>query len=94
MLQDENLRGIIGTMWLQHVWGPMLAGLGEYRARGMLRESVDLEVIARMMQYLHVGYFLTRTVFAPALKCEDAREVEKMADLLAYGAGNGSRQRD
>jgi TetR/AcrR family transcriptional regulator len=88
MLNDRNLLETIGKLWLEHVWGPMLAGLAEFRAQGALRDNADPEVVARMVQCLHVGYFLTRSTFAPSIKWDDAKEIEKMADLLAYGAGN------
>jgi len=90
MLQDQNLLDMIAKLWLPHVWQPMLAGLEEFRTQGAVRENVDLAAIARMIQCLHVGYFLTRSTLAPHIKWDDANEIEKMADLLAYGAGSHS----
>jgi hypothetical protein len=36
-------------------------------------------------QSLHIGYFLTRYVFAPDRKWDDASQIEKTADILIDG---------
>jgi hypothetical protein len=66
----------------------MLDSLKTLRSEGAIRKDVDLEVLARAMHCLHVGYFMTSTIFASGRKWDDAAEVAKMADLLARGAGN------
>ena len=43
----------------------MLESLENLRADGRLRSDVDVEVLARAVHCTHVGYFLTRCVFAP-----------------------------
>jgi hypothetical protein len=74
----------------------MLESLENLRADGRLRSDVDVEVLARAVHCMHVGYFLTRCVFAPDRKWDDASEIEQMADILANGAssksGNKSRK--
>ena len=90
MMQDEELLGAVTKLWLRHVWRPMLESLAELRGNGMIRKDVDLEVLGRAMHCLHVGYFMTSTVFAPGRKWDDEAEVAKMADLLTRGAGTRS----
>jgi TetR/AcrR family transcriptional regulator len=90
MMQDEELLGAVTKLWLRHVWRPMLESLEELKRSGMIRKDVDLEVLGRAMHCLHVGYFITSTVFAPGRRWNDEIEVEKMADLLARGAGTRS----
>ena len=87
MMQDEELLEAVTKLWLKHVWRPMLQSLEELRNQGAIRKDVDLEVLGRAMHCLHVGYFITSTVFAPGRKWNDDAEVAKMADLLARGAG-------
>jgi len=41
------------------------AALKADRRKGEIRKDVDLEVLGRALHCLHVGYFLTSTVFAP-----------------------------
>ena len=52
----------------------------------MIRKDVDLEVLARAIHCLHVGYFLTRHVFAPDGDWNDAKEIEQMAEILSAGS--------
>ena len=67
----------------------MLESLEELRADGQAYASdIDVEVLARAIHCLHVGYFLTRRVFAPDRQWDDAGEIEQMADILANGASS------
>jgi len=86
LLKNEEMREAISGLWLKLVWQPMLDGLKEMRAKGEIRKDVDLEVLGRAIHCLHVGYFLTRTVFAPGRRWNDEDQIEKMVDLLARGA--------
>jgi hypothetical protein len=47
--------------------------------------------LARIIHCLNVGYFLTRYIFAPDSKWDDVAEVEKMAEILAYGGSSVDR---
>jgi TetR/AcrR family transcriptional regulator len=64
----------------------MIDGLNELKANGAIRQDVDVEVLARAIHCLHVGYILSRHVFAPDRKWDDAGEIVQMAQLLAHGS--------
>lgn len=86
LLQNEEFREALSSLWQQHIWGPMVEGLDELRGNGVIRKDVDLEVLARAIHCLHVGYFLTRHVFAPDGDWNDAKEIEQMAEILSAGS--------
>lgn len=92
LLQNEEFRAALATLWQQHIWQPMVEGLGGLRASGVIRKDVDLEVLARAIHCLHVGYFLTRHVFAPDQRWDDKAEIEQMAEILSTG-GSAEAQR-
>jgi AcrR family transcriptional regulator len=91
LLQNAELREALAQLWQQHIWKPMLETLGELQRSGVIRKDVDIEVLARAMHCLHVGYFLARHVFAPDADWDDAREVEQMAEILTAGSGTEAR---
>jgi TetR/AcrR family transcriptional regulator len=86
LLQNEEFRQVIAGLWQQHIWRPMLQGLEELRANGVIRKDVDLDVLARAIHCLHVGYFLTRHVFSPDAAWNDASEIEQLAEILSSGS--------
>ena len=86
LLRNEEMRDAIGKLWSKLIWQPLLDSLKELRAKGEIRKDADLEVLARALQCLHVGYFVTSTVFAPNQRWNDEAQIEAMADLLARGA--------
>jgi len=86
LLQNEEFRNAMSGLWQQHIWRPMVGGLEELRTSGVIRKDVDLEVLARAIHCLHVGYFLTRHVFAPDKAWDDANEIEQMAKILSCGS--------
>src|SRR5215467_14990065 len=86
LLQNEEFRNAMSGLWQQHIWRPMVGGLEELRTSGVIRKDVDLEVLARAIHCLHVGYFLTRHVFAPDKAWDDANEIEQMAEILSSGS--------
>jgi TetR/AcrR family transcriptional regulator len=92
LLQNEELREAVGSLWQLHIWKPMVQALDELQANGMIRKEVDVEVLARAIHCLHVGYFLARHVFAPGDKWDDANEVDQMAEILTVGS-SPERQR-
>jgi len=86
LLQNEEFRQAMSGLWQEHIWRPMVDGLEGLRASGVIRKDVDLEVLARAIHCLHVGYFLTRHVFAPDKAWDDANEIEQMAEILSSGS--------
>jgi AcrR family transcriptional regulator len=86
LLQNDELRNAMTAMWQKHIWQPMTAHLKELQAAGEIRKEVDVEAMARMIHYIQAGHFLTRFVFAPKLKWNDAGEIEKMGEILMHGA--------
>ena len=92
LLQNDELREAVGSLWQQHIWKPMVESLDELQANGMIRKEVDVEVLARAIHCLHVGYFLARHVFAPNEKWDDATEIDQMAEILAGGSSTQGRR--
>jgi len=86
LLRNEEMRDAMGKLWSKMIWQPLLDSLKELRAKGEIRKDVDLEVLGRALHCLHVGYFITSTVFAPDRRWNDDAQIEAMADLLARGA--------
>ncbi len=91
LLQNEEFREALSGLWQQHIWRPMVEGLDELKTNGVIRKDVDLEVLARAIHCLHVGYFLTRHVFAPDQDWDDANEIEQMAEILSAGSSTEAR---
>jgi AcrR family transcriptional regulator len=91
LLQNEELRDALSQLWQQHIWKPMVETLGELQQSGVIRKDVDVEVLARAMQCLHVGYFLARYVFAPDADWDDANEIDQMAEILTAGSSTEAR---
>jgi TetR/AcrR family transcriptional regulator len=92
LLQNEELRGAVAALWQQHIWNPMVDSLTALQASGVIRKEVDVEVLARAMHCLHVGYFLARYVFAPDEKWDDVLEIEQMAEILTAGSTPETRR--
>jgi hypothetical protein len=64
----------------------MLEELKLRQQSGELRKDLDVEVLARMIHFIQPGHFLSRFVFGPNRKANDAREFEEMGDILMRGA--------
>ncbi|MGY2908147.1 TetR/AcrR family transcriptional regulator [Bradyrhizobium sp. URHC0002] len=92
LVQNEELRDAMEQVWRQYIWRPMIESLNELKAEGDIRKEVDVEVLARAVHCLHIGYFLTRHVLAPQVKWDDATQIELMADILEHGAGTAGRR--
>jgi TetR/AcrR family transcriptional regulator len=88
LLQDEELRQAMEKVWRKHIWQPMLERLQELKAAGAIRKDINVHVLARAIHCFHLGYVLTRFVFAPDRDWDDPLEIEKMADLLARGSAS------
>ncbi len=86
LVQNDSLREAVGALWRQHIWQPMTEGLAGMQADGTIRGEIDVEVLARAIHCLHIGYFLARYILAPGKGWDDASEIEKMAEILAFGS--------
>ena len=86
LIQNDDFRETVTPMWVEYIWQPMLAQIDRMKQEGTIRKDVDTEVLARAMQSVHVGYFLTRFFLAPNRDWNDAAQVDKMTELLARGA--------
>jgi len=89
LVQNEELREQVARLWRQHIWRPMVQGLAALQTRGKIRKDIDVEMLARTIHYVNVGYFFARFVFAPGKDWNDDDQIAKMAALLAKGAGSG-----
>jgi TetR/AcrR family transcriptional regulator len=92
LLQNDELRSALSQLWQQHIWEPMLGTLGDLQDNGVIRKDVDVEVLARAIHCLHVGYFLARYVFAPDQKWDDVEEIDQMAEILTAGSSTEARR--
>jgi TetR/AcrR family transcriptional regulator len=86
VLQNEELREAMEKLWRQYIWRPMVEGLEELQANGAIRKEIRVDVLARAIHCLHVGYFLARYVFVPDRKWDDPAEIDKMAEILTRGS--------
>jgi AcrR family transcriptional regulator len=93
LVQNDALRDAVGALWRQHIWQPMTEGLAGMQAEGAIRREVDVEVLARAIHCLHVGYFLARYILAPGKGWDDASEIDKMAEILAFGSAPATAKR-
>lgn len=85
LAQNGEFRESLEPLWRRMVLGPMVERLSEMQAQGLLRPELDPMVMARAIHCLNIGYFLIRRTFTPDAGWDDAREIEQMAELLAYG---------
>ena len=85
LLQNEEFRQVMAGLWEKHIWRPMLEQLDTRLADGEIRRGVDIEVLARAIHYLQVGYVVTRFMFAPDRPWDDKAQIAQMADLLTRG---------
>jgi TetR/AcrR family transcriptional regulator len=86
LAQNDELRDAVAAIWRQHIWRPMIDRLREWQHNGAIRKEVDVEVLARAIHCLNVGYFFVRYVFASDQKWDDKREIDMMAEILTRGA--------
>jgi AcrR family transcriptional regulator len=86
VMQNEELRDVMERVWRQFIWEPMVERLRELKANGAIRKEIDVDVLARAIHCFHIGYFLTRYVFAPEHKWDDTSEIDKMAEILVRGS--------
>jgi TetR/AcrR family transcriptional regulator len=85
LVQNQELREAMGTLWEKHIWVPMVEAMKARQAAGEFRKDLDVEVLARMIHFIQPGHFLSRFVFGPNRKANDAKEFEEMGDILMRG---------
>jgi AcrR family transcriptional regulator len=86
LAQNNELRDAVAAIWRQHIWRPMIDRLREWQKEGAIRKEIDVEVLARAIHCLNVGYFFVRYVFEPNQNWDDAHEIDMMAEILTRGA--------
>jgi TetR/AcrR family transcriptional regulator len=95
LTRNTELRDDLARLWHRHFWSPMLTTVTELKAEGALRRDVDLEALVWAIDCLNIGYLFLRSIHAADRKWDDAKELEKMADILLRGsAAAGLRSQD
>jgi TetR/AcrR family transcriptional regulator len=92
LLVNDELRAAMETVWRQHIWRPMVAALKDLQANGAIRTDINVEVLARAIHCLQLGYFLARYIFVPDRQWDDASQIDKMADILSRGSSSVPRR--
>jgi hypothetical protein len=64
----------------------MLTTVRQLKTNGALRKDVDLEALVWAIDCLNIGYLFLRSIHAADRKWDDAKELEKMADILLRGS--------
>jgi TetR/AcrR family transcriptional regulator len=94
IVENAELRTAVAALWQAHIRQPMVGGLKSMQETGTLRKEVNVETLARVIQCMNIGYFVTRHVFAPSADWDDEAEIEWMGDIIANGScakPNGKR---
>jgi AcrR family transcriptional regulator len=86
LLTSERSRRRFAPLWKRELWGGMVKAVARFQARGELRADLDAESLARMVFSLALGYLLSRTLVAPALAWDDAKEIARLLEVLRRGA--------
>jgi TetR/AcrR family transcriptional regulator len=92
LTRNAELRNDLARLWHQHFWKPMLATVTHLKRKGALRKDVDLEALVWAIDCLNIGYLFLRNVHAADRKWDDAKELEKMADILLHGSVSAPRR--
>lgn len=86
LLTSEGARRRFAPLWKRELWGGLVNAVARFQARGELRADLEAEALARMVLSLALGYLLSRTLVAPGLAWDDAREIARLLDVLQRGA--------
>lgn len=86
LLTSARARRRFAPLWKRELWGALVNAVARFQARGELRKDLGAETLARMALSLALGYLLTRTLVAPALAWDDAKEIERLLEVLRRGA--------
>jgi len=92
LLTSDVARRRFAPLWKRELWGGLVNAVARFQARGELRADLEAEALARMVLSLALGYLLSRTLVAPGLAWDDAREIARLLDVLQRGAGASARQ--
>lgn len=92
LLTDEDARRRFAPLWKRELWGGLANAVARFQARGELRADLEAEALARMVLSLALGYLLSRTLVAPGLAWDDAREIGRMLAVLRQGAAGSGGQ--
>jgi AcrR family transcriptional regulator len=92
LTRNAELRNDLARLWQQHFWTPMLGTVANLKRKGALRKDVDLQALVWAIDCLNIGYLFLRNVHAANRKWDDAKELEKMADILLHGSASTSRR--
>jgi len=88
LTRNAELRNDLARLWYQHFWKPMLATVSHLKSKGALRKDVDLEALVWAIDCLNIGYLFLRNLHAADRKWDDAKELEKMEDILLHGSAS------
>ena len=86
LLTSEGARRRFAPLWKRELWGGLVNAVARFQARGELRADLEAQALARMVLSLALGYLLSRTLVAPGLAWDDAREIARLLDVLRRGA--------
>jgi TetR/AcrR family transcriptional regulator len=86
LTRNAELRNDLARLWRRHFWNPMLTTVTQLKARNALRNDVDLEALVWAIDCLNIGYLFLRSIHAADRRWDDAKELEKMADILLRGS--------
>ncbi len=92
LLTSERARRRFAPLWKRELWGGLVNAVTRFQARGELRRDLGAETLARMVLSLALGYLLTRTLVAPGLAWDDAKEIGRLLDVLRGGAAASDGQ--
>jgi TetR/AcrR family transcriptional regulator len=91
IVENDELRTAVSALWQVHVRQPLAGGLKGMQDTGTIRKEINVETLARVIQCMNIGYFITRYIFAPSADWDDEAEIEWMGDILAHGSCVPSR---
>ena len=92
LLTNAAARRRFAPVWKRELWSAFVRSIARFQARGELRADLESEPLARMVLSLALGYLLTRTLVAPGLAWDDAKEIARLLEVLERGAaGSGGK---
>jgi AcrR family transcriptional regulator len=90
LLTSAGARRHFAPLWKRELWGALVTAVARFQARGELRADLEAEALARMVLALALGYLLSRTLVAPGLAWDDAKEIARLLEVLRRGAVPGA----
>lgn len=92
LLTSAAARKRFAPLWKRALWGGLVNVVARFQARGELRADLEAEALARMVLSLALGYLLSRTLVAPGLAWDDAKEIGRLLQVLQRGAAPSGGQ--